>query len=46
VVAELGRAGYDYDEEFVTGLDLLLDGVERLRPDWATADTTADHPIR
>ena len=46
VVAELGRAGYDYDEEFVTGLDLLLDGVERLRPDWATADTTADRPIR
>ncbi|MGO4301770.1 TetR/AcrR family transcriptional regulator [Leifsonia sp. RAF41] len=38
VVAELGRAGYDYDEEFMTGLDLILDGVERLRPGWATAD--------
>ena len=31
VVSELGRAGYDYDEEFETGLDLILDGVERLR---------------
>ena len=38
VVVELGRAGYDYDEEFATGLDLLLDGVERLRPEWAVAD--------
>jgi AcrR family transcriptional regulator len=39
VVAELGRAGYDYDEEFLTGLDLLLDGVERLRPEWLTGGT-------
>jgi len=38
VVSELGRAGYDYDEEFLTGLDLILDGVERLRPEWASAD--------
>jgi hypothetical protein len=36
VVSELARAGYDYDEEFLTGLDLLLDGVERLRPEWIT----------
>lgn len=40
VVSELGRAGYDYDEEFETGLDLLLDGVERLRPEWIQADRT------
>ncbi|CAM5488937.1 TetR/AcrR family transcriptional regulator [Leifsonia shinshuensis] len=32
VVAELARAGYDYDEEFATGLDLVLDSVERLEP--------------
>ena len=38
VVAELGAAGYDYDAEFATGLDVILDGIERLRPDWATAD--------
>lgn len=42
VVSELARAGYDYDEEFVTGLDLILDAVERMRPDWATADPA--HP--
>ena len=40
VVSELARAGYDYDDEFVTGLDLILDAVERARPDWATAETT------
>ena len=40
VVSELGRAGYNYDEEFATGLDLILDGVERLRPDWGTANAT------
>ena len=34
VVAELGAAGYDYDAEFATGLDLILDGVEKLRPEW------------
>jgi len=34
VAAELARAGYDYEEEFLTGLDLILDGVERLRPEW------------
>jgi AcrR family transcriptional regulator len=32
VVAELAQAGYDYDEEFATGLDLILDGVERRWP--------------
>jgi len=42
VVSELAKAGYDYDEEFLTGLDLLLDGVERLRPEWATADRPAE----
>ena len=34
VVAELATAGYDYDAEFETGLDLILDGVEKLRPEW------------
>lgn len=34
VVTELAQAGYDHGEEFETGLDLILDGVERLRPDW------------
>jgi AcrR family transcriptional regulator len=37
VVTELGVAGYDYDVEFVTGLDLILDGIEKLRPEWVTA---------
>jgi AcrR family transcriptional regulator len=31
VVAELGKSGYDYTEEFEFGLDLILDGIERLR---------------
>lgn len=35
VVTELGKAGYDSGEEFLIGLDLLLDGVEQLRPEWA-----------
>ncbi|WP_243695946.1 TetR/AcrR family transcriptional regulator C-terminal domain-containing protein [Labedella phragmitis] len=34
VVSELARSGYDYDEEFVVGLDLILDGVDVLRSDW------------
>ncbi len=34
VVMELGMAGYDYDVEFLVGLDLILDGIEKLRPDW------------
>lgn len=42
VVSELAQAGYDYDEEFLTGLDLVLDGVERLRPEWAAADRPAE----
>jgi hypothetical protein len=29
VVIELGKAGYDYNEEFEDGLDLILDGIER-----------------
>ncbi len=32
VVAELTQAGYDYDDEFAFGLDLILDGIERLQP--------------
>jgi AcrR family transcriptional regulator len=31
VVVELGKSGYDYDEEFEFALDLILDGIERLR---------------
>jgi AcrR family transcriptional regulator len=34
VVTELAIAGYDYDAEFLVGLDLILDGVDALRPDW------------
>jgi hypothetical protein len=30
VVVELGKSGYDYTQEFEFGLDLLLDGIERL----------------
>ena len=29
VVVELSKKGYDYDEEFEFGLDLILDGLER-----------------
>jgi AcrR family transcriptional regulator len=29
--AELEKAGYDYDVEFLFGLDLILDGIERFR---------------
>jgi len=31
IAAELGKYGYDYTEEFEFGLDLILDGIERLR---------------
>ncbi len=31
VAAELAKSGYDYDEEFAFGLDLILDGIARLR---------------
>jgi hypothetical protein len=37
VVVELQKSGYDYAVEFEVGLDLLLDGIERLRPEWASA---------
>jgi hypothetical protein len=30
VVTELGRSGYDHAAEFEFGLDLLLDGIERV----------------
>ncbi len=39
VVVELAQAGYDYNSEFEIGLDLLLDGVERLRPEWVSPGT-------
>ena len=35
VVVELMRSGYDYTVEFELGLDLILDGIERQRPEWA-----------
>ena len=31
VVAELAKRGFDFGEEFESGLDLVLDGIERLR---------------
>ena len=31
VVTELSKTGYDQDKEFEFGLDLILDGIERLR---------------
>ncbi len=31
LLTELGRSGYDYGEEFRFGLELLLDGIERIR---------------
>jgi AcrR family transcriptional regulator len=31
VVAELAKRGFDYTEEFESGLDLILSGIERLR---------------
>jgi tetracycline repressor-like protein len=29
----VAKAGYDYDTEFEFGLDVILDGLERLRDD-------------
>jgi AcrR family transcriptional regulator len=37
VVVELGKSGYDYAVEFEVGLDLLLDGIDQLRPQWRSA---------
>ena len=31
---ELGKSGYDYAVEFQVGLDLLLDSIDQLRPQW------------
>ncbi len=31
LLTEVGRSGYDYDAEFRFGLDLLLDGIDRIR---------------
>lgn len=36
IVAELGKSGYDYTEEFEFGLDLMLDGIERLKKQRST----------
>lgn len=41
MVVEMSRGGYDFGVEFETGLDLILDGVEKLRPQWARADPGA-----
>ena len=37
VAVELGQSGYDYAVEFEVGLDLLLDGIDQLRPQWRSA---------
>ncbi len=37
VAVELGRSGYDYALEFEVGLDLLLDAIDKLRPEWTSA---------
>jgi len=37
VALELGKSGYDYAVEFQVGLDLLLDSIEQLRPQWRSA---------
>ncbi|HWU47789.1 MAG TPA: TetR/AcrR family transcriptional regulator C-terminal domain-containing protein [Humibacter sp.] len=39
VVSELATAGYDYDAEFNTGLNLILDAVEVLRPEWSRTNS-------
>jgi hypothetical protein len=36
VVVELAESGYDYAEEFEFGLDLILDGIERLKREGST----------
>ncbi len=41
VVVELGKAGYDAGAEFEIGLDLILDGIEKLRPEWVTSAANA-----
>ncbi|HUA40499.1 MAG TPA: TetR/AcrR family transcriptional regulator C-terminal domain-containing protein [Streptosporangiaceae bacterium] len=37
VVYELSRTGYDLAQEFEFGLDLILDGIERLRSEFASS---------
>jgi AcrR family transcriptional regulator len=34
VAVELAESGYEYTLEFEVGLDLLLDGIDHLRPHW------------
>lgn len=41
VVEELGKSGYDYAQEFEFGLDLILDGIERLRERGAPTSRSA-----
>jgi len=33
MVEHVGKPGYDYADEFEFGLDLILDGLEKLRND-------------
>ncbi len=37
VAAELGKGDFDFRQEFDIGLDLILEAIDRLRPDWRTA---------
>ena len=37
VALELRKSGYDYAVEFQVGLDLLLDSIDQLRPQWRSA---------
>ena len=37
VVVELGKSGYGDAVEFEVGLDVLLDGIDQLRPQWRSA---------
>jgi AcrR family transcriptional regulator len=39
LVAEIGRTGYDFDAEFAFGLELLLDGIDRIRGEGGPAPT-------
>src|SRR4051794_40878738 len=40
VGGQVAKAGYDYATEFLFGLDLILDGLDRLRQSPATPGTT------
>ncbi len=34
VAAELGKGDFDFSQEFTIGLDLILEAIDRLRPEW------------